>query len=322
MDAEWFHMWQNGLMWWPGPLPQRIQEVGSVEHDSTDRTIVLEATTDVFYIPEDEELGAYVAKVLNDDFYFGSFYWSDDVLRVSTSLAWNNDCRELLTVFRQACLQQTTRANQVALAYLGIASELDPAPRSPFPDAEFIVCEQPHPTQGMRFDVDEMLTIYAGAQTALPTPENLPDRVEAARETSREVLHEVGFTSKHGPSNAEWLTDEDIDILIRPLDDASRAAKYGPGLILRAPVMPASNEVSASVLGGGNNRAVGNTSRGVSLFGPVVWDEHFGIHVREILDAAALAGTSNLATLITNAVLQLAASVQVLRPDPRAADQS
>ena len=94
--------------------------VGSIDHGSPDQTILLEATTDVFYIPDDEELGADIATVLNEDFYFGSFSWSDDVLRVTSSLAWNRNCREMLMAFRQACLQQATRANQIALPGLVI----------------------------------------------------------------------------------------------------------------------------------------------------------------------------------------------------------
>lgn len=322
MDAEWSQSWPDGLMWWPGPLPQRIEKVASIDHGDQDWTIILEATTDVFYIPGDDELGARVAKVLNDDFFFGSFFWSDDVLRAKTSLAWNRNCREMLTVFRQACLQQATRANQVALAYLGIQSPLDPEPRSPFPDDDFIVCEQPHPTQGMRFDVDEMLTIYSGPQTPLPTPESLPARVEGAREASRQVLHEIGCTSEHGPAEADWLTLGEIDILVRAVDDTAHVAKYGPGLMLRAPVVPAPDEVSAQVLSGANDVALGNTVGGISHIGPVVWDEHFGIHVREILDAAALASTPNLASLITNTILQLAASARALRPEQPTSEPS
>lgn len=323
MDAEWLHQWNDGLMWWPGPLPQRIEQVASIdEHGAEDRTIVVEATTDVFYIPEDEELGAHVAKVLNEDFYFGSFYWADDVLRASTKLAWNKNCREMLAVFRQAALHQATRANQVALAYLGIPSSLDAEPQSPFPDVDLIVCEQPHPVQGMRYDVDEMLTIYAGAQPTVPMPENLADRIAQARETSREVLHEIGFASEHGPANAEWLTYEDVQILIRPVEGTPQAAKYGPSLILRAPVRPAPQEALAAVLNGGNNVALNNSARGFSHLGPVVWDEHFGIHFREVLDGAALAGTRNVAALVTNAILQLAASAQALRPDDRAPEPS
>ena len=313
MDPEWTLLYTGGLMWWPGPLPQRIQVIDEHPAPKSDE-ILLQATTDLFYIPGDEELGSQVARTLNETFHFGSFYWSDDVVRASTTLAWTRGDEQMLGVLRQACLQQATRANQVALCYLGVPSAIAPEPNAPFEQDGFVVCEQPHPGRGIRYKPDEILTIYAGSQTLAPEPDDLVERVAAARDSSRIALQQEGFRSEHGPGTAEWLTRDDVDILLRPLREPAQVAKYGAGLMLRVPVLHASEPTSSIVLNSANVSAVLNSERGYSQLGPVVWDEHFGIHMRVILDAAALTSSEDLAPLLTSTVLQVAAAAEALRP--------
>lgn len=64
MDAEWTLYYSDieGLQWWPGPLPQRIEVVDIFDAEPGDPTLMLRATTDMFYVPDDEQVGSDIAR--------------------------------------------------------------------------------------------------------------------------------------------------------------------------------------------------------------------------------------------------------------------
>lgn len=310
MDSQWASIDESGLSWWPGPLPLHVFVSGVVDEDTPDETLVLTASTDLFYLPDDAALGAHLAATLNETFHFGSFFWFDGIVKATTSVAWNRHCREMLAVFRQACLHLATRANQVAIGVLGLRSPIATDLPPELADAGALVCELPHPDEGLRTSTDEMLTIFGGSTMQVPLPDGYPIRLGSALSSYVEVLNAHGLPTTRREDGTDLVTFDNTSVVVEPFKDAELIAKYGPGITLRSR-LTAESTASVDDLNIINMASVANASHGTSHFGSISRHHDGSLEYTAILDAAALAGTPALESLLVNAVIHAGVTADI-----------
>lgn len=155
IDAEWMHRDDENevLSWWPGFLRQEIRAdaQGDFSPDSTDNWIRVTVSTKI--AEADPDTATKLTTDFADSYFLGGFFHRDGVIEMSSSLMLNPLCRGLLDWLHNAALIQATVAHELAGEWLDM------------PGVEILVSE--HPTNGTRWQPDELLQIFGGNEFTL-----------------------------------------------------------------------------------------------------------------------------------------------------------
>src|SRR5664279_2883842 len=114
IDAEWLVDGEQEFSWWPWFLRQRIAVTNVAllgKEPNQDVLIRVTATIDVLAY-DDEKSGTAVVQGFNNFFPFGAWVWNDGVISMTSSLAVNRHCLDLLPQFRDACLVQAAHSHE------------------------------------------------------------------------------------------------------------------------------------------------------------------------------------------------------------------
>lgn len=240
IDPEWLVHGEQEFSWWPWFLRQRIAVTNSAllgDAPNQDALVRVTATMDVF-AHEDEESGTSMVQGFNNFFPFGAWVWQNGVISMTSSLAVNRHCLDLLPQFRDACLVQASHSHEVIRQLPEELGELA------------LVSERP--TSGLRDRPDDLLSIYCGGQFHLDTSAATVSAFRVGRERCTGILAEFGIERVEvGPTYDTYDFDGQI-VVIGEEFDSPTATSFGPSLSVVVPVFPPGPTLPADLVNTAN----------------------------------------------------------------------
>ena len=307
IDDEWRVDGDQRFAWWAWFLKQEVAVTATdtgLEPGRPDALMRVTAMTDTLQVA-DEALGLQIVAEANRQFPSGAFILQDGVVRATSSVALNPQCRGMLTAFHQAALIQATVAHEVANS------------RRSTPGVTILSSD--HPRSGPRREPDELLEFYAGDTCSLPPVEGFRAYLSAARPIYRKLLLDgcldAGFTND---KQVDFFDGDGLDIAVATIEGEPLERRFGPGLVVMTRFLSPGTQVPAAEVNM-MNQDISQLGQATQL-GPVLGDDRalrYGLHTKTYLDQGFLASVhgnspDRLAAEIVNAVYHSIAAVRLL----------
>ena len=306
IDAEWLVDGEQEFSWWPWFLRQRIAVTNVAllgKEPNQDVLIRVTATIDVLAY-DDEKSGTAVVQGFNDFFPFGAWVWNDGVISMTSSLAVNRQCLDLLPQFRDACLVQAAHSHETVRH---LSEEL-----------RELALVSAHPTSGLREAPDDLLSIYRDGQFHLETSAATVSAFRVGRERCAGILADFGIDRVvAGPTCDAYEVNGQM-VSIGEEFDSPTASSFGPGLAVLVVALPPGPRVPAEIVNDGN--LVLAHAPTTSHLGVLMSNEgapQYGSAIRTLLSYPYLAklahNPADLGTSMVNAVLHAAQAAHALK---------
>ena len=305
IDAQWLVEGEQEFSWWPWFLRQRIAvtNLALLGNDpNQDLLIRVTATTDVFAY-DDEKSGTSLVQGFNNFFPFGAWVWNDGVISMTSSLAVNRHCLDLLSQFRDACLVQAAHSHEtVQHIHEGLRDR---------------ALVSAHPTSGLREAPDDLLSIYHDGRFRLETSPATVAAFRVGRERCAGILSDFGIERvAAGPTFDAYEMNGQI-VSIGEEFESPTAMTFGPGLVVMVDVIPPGPKLPAEIVNSGN--LVLAQSLTTSHLGVLMSNDgapQFGSAIRTLLSYPYLAklahNPGDLGMSIVNAVLHASQAANAL----------
>ena len=235
MDPEWIVDGPDRLDWWPTPLPMTIQVLDEGTFpDSTENWLRLSGATRIADV--EESLGRQLASEYAPDYPVGALIYQEDALYLTTIYSFNPRNRTLLYWFHESLLIQSAIALEFAREWSGLDG--------------IAISTRPHPSSGVRDDVDDLVRIYEGDQFGLDVREIALEHFAIVRLMLKDTFsrdgYQPGFSSDEvdfynfgfDADDTEALSNGAFEFALGFMEGTDLERKLGPSLRIVARVLP------------------------------------------------------------------------------------
>ena len=235
MDPEWIVDGPDRLDWWPTPLPMMIQVLDEGTFpDSTENWLRVSGSTRIADV--EESLGRQLASEYAPDYPVGALIYQDGALYLTTIYSFNPRNRTLLDWFHESLLIQSAVALELAREWTDIDG--------------IAVDTPPHPSSGVRDDVDDLVRIYEGDELGVDTREAALEHFALIRPLLRDTFIRNGYHPSFSngevdfynfgfeADDTEALTNGAFDFALGFMNGMDLERKLGPSLRIAARVLP------------------------------------------------------------------------------------
>lgn len=316
IDEEWAITRERTLTWWASSLPTTIEVTGEGGFPTgSDNWIRLTGSTAVARVNVDQ--AETIAALYRSRFPVGVLTFVDNQLKLSTTFSFNPQNRSLLPWFHQCLLIQGVVALEIAKQLEGIDG--------------VVIARTPHPTSGLRVDVDELVEIYRDSMFRLPVDEVTLGRYAEIRPRIRSTMRTLGYEMGYSDEEVDfysllsWANDEDsssnpsaFDVGVGLMPGSEAEERFGPCLMISARILPPGvNFHEPETTRANHDLASLATS---SVFGFIAGDEsgEGGGQMRSLVPHLTLCEWSNLddeefALSVVNAILHVCGAALAFR---------